>query len=347
MGKKNKKKSRKSSKKTLDSTLDLREYCIKTHKLNCNILRKNSTKEQWKKDSREAITANDVAGIMGVSIYSSPLKVYLNKVLKSEEIESDEIKLNEEMKDFICNKFVKSNNDIKVLKIKDTLKSKYDSFAVTKIDRRLIQNGKCGVLHVKIASQYTKEAWEGEFIPMEYYLKIQWSLMVTGCSFGYYAVIVGGNTYIQRRIERSEETIRMLKSTCKSFYENYLLKKRLPNIDGEKTTAVALDKLYKREDTEITLGEDAEALIKKRDRLKVEAKELMEYIQECENKLKAEMKNNKVAIVKDKKIIWRSLTKNTLDSKGLKKDYPEIYKKYLKETSYTRFEIRDNNIIKK
>lgn len=316
-------------------------YCNNTHKFNCSILRKNSTKDQWLEDSKATITGNDVGGILGVSNYSSPLEVYLSKVMGCEEKVSEALELNSEMKDFICDKFSRSNADIKVLKIKDTLKSKYCDFATTKIDRKLRQNGESGVLHVKIASQYTKEAWEGENIPMEYYLKILWSLYVTGCKWGYYAVIVGGNTYIQKRVERNDDMIKVMLSGVKTFRENYILKGVLPNIDGEKTTGIALDKLYEREDNlKVNLGDEAMPLVKKREALKAEAKELNKYILECENKIKALMKKASIAYVDNKKITWRACTKSSLDGKALMRDYPDIHKKYLKETKYNRFEIK-------
>ena len=51
-----------------------------------------------------------------------------------------------------------------------------------------------------------------------------------------------------------------------------------------------------------------------------------------EHKLQYEMKEYSIGFCKERKFTWKSVVKNTLDSKSLKNDLPEVYDKYVKSS---------------
>ena len=51
------------------------------------------------------------------------------------------------------------------------------------------------------------------------------------------------------------------------------------------------------------------------------------------------MKDHEVAFIGDRKITWKCQSRTTLDSKRLKKDYPDIVKDYMKTTETRVFKV--------
>lgn len=52
------------------------------------------------------------------------------------------------------------------------------------------------------------------------------------------------------------------------------------------------------------------------------------------------MKENEIAYVKNRKITWKKSERTSLDTKSLKEDEPEIYKRYSKVSSSRMFKIK-------
>ena len=52
------------------------------------------------------------------------------------------------------------------------------------------------------------------------------------------------------------------------------------------------------------------------------------------------MKENEIAYVKNRKITWKKSVRTSLDTKSLKEEEPEIYKKYSKISSSRMFKIK-------
>ncbi len=71
-------------------------------------------------------------------------------------------------------------------------------------------------------------------------------------------------------------------------------------------------------------------------RILEETKNLIDSIQNDITEL-MEAENIEILAGDDFKITWKTYFKNSFDSKAFKDDIPELYEKYLKETSYKRF----------
>ena len=63
-----------------------------------------------------------------------------------------------------------------------------------------------------------------------------------------------------------------------------------------------------------------------------EKKTIEQYIQ-------IQMKEYEVAFIGDRKITWKTQTRNSLDTKKLKKEHPELVEKYMKTTTSRVFRV--------
>lgn len=314
--------------------------------LECDLLIRTTdlSHSDWLEARKLGITGTDVGGLTGVSKYSTPMKVYLDKIGALDPVEDNEAMYwGRIMEDVIAKEFQARNSNFKVNRVNVMLKHPQYEWALGNIDRLITdENGNKGILEIKTVSEYIKNAWEGEEVPPQYMVQLQWYMFVSGVKFGYFAALIGGNKYVQKYVERDDELIEMLLSIAKDFWENNVLVKKPPLVDGTEASTKLLNNLYPNSEpnTEIALPEEAAELIEQREELKGQAKELEVQIKECENKLKELLKENEVGVIGDRKVTWKTYSRSSIDSKKLKADQPDVYEKYLKTSSYRKFDIK-------
>ena len=81
--------------------------------------------------------------------------------------------------------------------------------------------------------------------------------------------------------------------------------------------------------------------VKKLQELEAQQKALKAEAEEIKNVLKAELESQELEELKTKSFIirWKEVVSSRLDSKTLKAELPEIYRKYCKSSSSKRFTI--------
>ena len=317
--------------------------------LDCKVLAKTNDMNHlaWLKNRTLGITGTDLGGLTGVSKYSSPIKVYLDKVGELAPVEDNEVMYwGRTMEDVIAKEFAIRNSTYKVQKANAILQHIENEWALGNIDRLITnEKGEKGILEIKTVSEYIGSAWDGDEVPPQYMVQLQWYLYITNAKFGYFAALIGGNKYIQKFVERDDELIEMLENIAKDFWFNHVLKKIPPSVDGSEASTELLKNLYpeSKEDSAIELPEESEELIEKRNRLKDEIKDLEEELKDCENKLKDQLKDNEVGLIGDIKVIWKTQIRNSIDSKKLKADKPDIFEAYCKTSHFRKFDIKKAN----
>ena len=107
--------------------------------------------------------------------------------------------------------------------------------------------------------------WE-DAIPDEYMIQIQHYMAVTGCQGAYIAVLIGGNTFRWRFVERDEELIAMLISLEEDFWR-HVQKGTPPALDGSNASARFLAERFPNSvpQSEIALPRNAQKLLSQYD----------------------------------------------------------------------------------
>lgn len=327
--------------------MDSQKFVKRYYGLECSMLSKTTdiSKDEWLELRKLGITGTDLGGITGISKYSSPIKVYLDKIGELEPTEDNEVMYwGRVMEDVIAKEFKNRNTNLKVQKVNVILKHQEYEWALGNIDR-LIRNekGQRGILEIKTVSEYIKGAWEGEEVPPQYMVQLQWYMFVTGVDYGYFAALIGGNKYVQKYVKRDNELIEILKSSAENFWLNNVLKKNPPIIDGSEASSELLKRIYPNsvKGSQIELPQDANELIEKIEQFKSKQNEIKESISECENRLKDMLGENEVGICGDRKVTWKTYSRTSVDTKKLKKENLDVYEKYCKTSSYRKFDIKE------
>lgn len=307
------------------------EVLIKTADMN---------RQEWLKARRAGIGGSDVSAIAGLNKWKSPVAVYLDKVGEAPEDEAGEAAYwGNVMEDIVAQEFTKRSG-MKVRRRNAMLKNPEYPWMFANVDRLIV--GKKEGLECKTASEFMKGEWEGEEIPAAYLLQIQHYMAVTGFKAWWIAVLLGGNKFHYKRIERDEEIIQYLIEIEKDFWLNHVVPQNPPAFDGTEASVDLLKALYPQSepDSEIYLPKDAEALVEALDAISEELKETERKKKEYENQLKDMLKDYEKGFIGERTVIWKSYISNRLDTKRLKAEQPEIYEQYINQTSSRRFSVK-------
>ena len=90
----------------------------------------------------------------------------------------------------------------------------------------------------------------------------------------------------------------------------------------------------------VVLSDDLHESLSRYDEIARSISELKSEKDIIEHSIMTLMKENEIAYVKNRKITWKKSVRTSLDTKSLKEEEPEIYKKYSKISSSRMFKIK-------
>lgn len=302
----------------------------------------NMTKDEWLKWRDKGIGGSDVSIICGLNKFKSALELWMEKLGYVEHKEAGESAYWGTVLEPIVREEFTNRTGLEVDTINSILKHpKYD-FMLANIDGIVNDPiyGKC-LFEAKTTTAYMQEQWKDDLIPEGYMLQIQHYMAVTGYKRTFIAVLIGGNTFKYKVIERDDELIEMIIKLEKQFWEN-VKNNTFPSVDGSESSSNLLNILYPKaiKENQITLPLEAEKLIEQYYSNKTKEKEFAELKDEAVNKLKMLVGNNEIGTINNSIVSWKNVCSERLDSKRLKEELPEVYKKYLKKTETRRFMIK-------
>jgi len=299
---------------------------------------KELDREAWLEMRRNGLGGSDAAAIAGLNKWKSPVAVYLDKIGQASEEDraGESAYWGNVMEDIVAQEFSKRTG-LKVRRRNAILQHPEHPFMLANVDRLIV--GKKEGLECKTASEYLKEEWKDDEVPAQYLIQCQHYMAVTGYEAWWIAVLIGGNKFVYKKIERDEELIQYLIDIEKNFWENHVLANVPPMFDGSDASSELLKIMYPEAvpETEIELSPDANKLIEALDQVNAELKDLETRKKEYENQIKAMMGENEKAFAGERIITWKTVHSNKFDSKRFAKDHPELYNQYTKTSSYRRF----------
>lgn len=306
---------------------------------------KDTSHHDWLHLRKKGIGGSDAGAILGVNKWKTPLEVFMDKtepvIIEKEDKEKNEAAYwGNILEDTVAKEF-ELRTGKKVRRKNKIMVSKEYPFMLANIDREIV--GEDSILECKTANQFLAKEWDGEEIPASYIIQGQHYLAITGKKKVYYAVLIGGQKFKWKELERDEELIKIIIDKEKDFWNNFVLKNIPPALDGSSAAEKYLKERYPEatEGTQIELSNDYNSLLKELEGYKTKIKEMQEKADLIENQIKGEMKENEKAYTSDFYISWKNITSKRLDTKALKKDMPDIAEKYMKESISRRFDYKE------
>ena len=297
--------------------------------------------EDWLEYRKRGIGGSDASIVCGISRYKSAVQLWMEKTNQIPAQEAGEAAYWGTLLESVVREEFTKRTGIEVRQVKQLLQSGEHPFMLANLDGvcEHPDYGTC-VFEAKTASSFKMSEWENA-IPDEYQIQIQHYMAVTGYRAAYIAVLIGGNTFRWKLIERDDEMISMLIAFEAVFWD-HVQNMTPPPLDGSDASAQFLSACFPNSvnNSRIELPPFAEELLNRYDEACGELEAATEQKQEAENKLKQMLGENEAGTAGNRLVTWKSVTQERLDSKTLKAEHPSLYQKYSNKTSYRRFSIK-------
>lgn len=297
-------------------------------------------REEWLQYRTQGIGGSDVSIIAGVNPFKSVHQLWLEKTgrIEPEETENEYAHFGTLLEPIIRKEFMRRTG-MKVRMKNMLLQSSEYPFMQANLDGVINENGELAIFEAKTASAYKQEIWENG-IPVEYMLQIQHYMAVTGAKKTYIAALVGGNHFFWHEVRRDGELIEKIIAMEKYFWEHHVLGNIEPVPDGsDATTAYLNDKFAVSNGKTVELPETILPICQEYENLTKQIRELETAKNAVGNQIKNYMKEYEIGVAGDRKIIWKPVVKNSVDTKRLKAEKPDVYKAYLSQSSYRRLSV--------
>lgn len=298
----------------------------------------------------EYIGGSDIAKIMGLSRWGTPLSLWAEKTQKipaKDLSDVEAVELGSDLEEFVAKKFTQKTGKA-VRRSPKLYQHPNYPYMVAHVDR--LVTGSDELLECKTCSLFKKDEWENDEIPQEYILQVMWYLGITGRRIGHIAVLIGGQSFKYKQIEFDSELFDTMVESAKEFWQ-HVQDNTPPAVmanDDETLKDLYADhseimiELYPTDEETAQAAQTLEERIAYLQEVKAHIKSLQDEQKEIETHIKDIIKDS-LGIKTPKYVVtWKSQTKTTIDSTLLRQCEPEIANKYSITASYRVMRINKN-----
>jgi putative phage-type endonuclease len=282
------------------------------------------------------IGGSDIAAILGLSRWKTPLQVWAEKTgnVVPEDISAKlQVRLGNKLEATVCDLFTEETGK-KVARVNEPLVHSKYPFLRGQIDRRVV--GERAILEAKTTTPWNADKWKGEDnIPQDYILQTLFYMELAKAERGYLCCLIGNQDFQIKVIERDEKLQKEIISKAVDFWTKYIEPKEMPTMITSRD-AETLYSLYPIGDEEaqpIILDDTANALVDTLMAHQEDSKALANQIDKTKNELRLMLKDSAVGITDKWTISWKNQETNRVDLKKLKEAEPAICEKFLDKTS--------------
>lgn len=301
------------------------------------------TRQEWLEARTKGLGGSDAAIVLGLNKWKTSFELWLEKTgqVIPNENQSEAAYWGTMLEELVAKEFERRTGK-KVRRRNAIFKHPEYPYIIANIDRFVV--GEKAILECKTTSAYNADEWKNDEIPEAYIVQAQHYLGTLGPEYkkAYFAVLIGGQKFLWKEIERDEELINMIFEAEKQFWHEHVEKNVPPALDGSSAAEEYLKKRYadaERGKT-VDLKHEYKSKIEELLSLKETIKQLEEQEKALENEIKNELKDAEYGMVGNYQISWKTIVSNKVDSKKLKEKFPHVYEQVIKQSSYRKFGIK-------
>lgn len=293
-----------------------------------------TTHKEWLNNRKKGLGGSDAGAVLGVNPWKSPYTLWAEKTerISADNVNNEYTRDGRYLEDVVAKIFTEETG-LKTKKSNFSYQSAEHPFMLANIDR-WIKTNEIG-LEIKTMDVRKYIDFDSGEVPPSYYAQCYHYMAVTGAKAWYLAIWRFGQPLQVFLIERDEEQIKALVEAEEEFWK--MVEEDIqPQVDGMDSTSETLKIQFCHPfDDEIQLLRSKE--ISEYKEVCEEFKDLKEKKAYFENLFKSDMQNSERAYADGFKCTWKKQTSSRFDTTRFKKDYPELYGSYLKESSTRRF----------
>ncbi len=204
-----------------------------------------NAREDWLQARKAGIGGSDVAAMLGLSPYKTPLQLWMDKTGRSVETPdpdaAERMHWGTTLEDVVARHYARLHG-VKIQRINTMLKHKDCPVAMANIDRAVVipgsrarwddESGKVlgasRILEVKTAHALARNSAEWgnpgtDEVPQAYWLQVQWYLGITGLEFADLAVLFGGQKYAEYIIDADKALFGDLLDEANGWWQRHVV----------------------------------------------------------------------------------------------------------------------------
>lgn len=290
-------------------------------------------------DRTKYLGGSDVAGILGISPWKTPLDVYLDKVQPRQIDDPKKKKIfarGQRMEPYVIDLLAEEENLIITARGNRYRDCQHD-FLAAEIDAET----ECGLnVEIKTVSPFKAKEWGEEYtdaVPVHYTAQAMHGLMVTGKSVCIFGVLIGGDDFRVYRVQRDDETITAIREKELDFWG------RIQRLEPPEAVAVSdVLRMFER-DSGASIeadGKAVDALLKLKE-MKAQYKALEAEIESAESSIKLYMQDKAILTVNGAPALtWKTQSTKRFDQKAFQTANSDIYNQFVKTTESRVFRLK-------
>lgn len=283
-------------------------------------------------DRSTYLGGSDIAGILGLSPWRTPLDVYLDKVEGSRPIDEAKAKIfrrGTRMEPYILD-LLTEEHGIQIVNRGQRYRDKTHAFIAAEIDAEAASGEN---IEAKSANQYAAKNWGTEFtdeIPVYYTAQAMHGMMVRPAPATIFPVLIGSDDFRVYRVERDDETIAAIRDKEVEFWDR--VQRRDP---PPPSTVSDIERMFSRDSgLAIQASDEIVEVFNSLKTLKSKAKLLDSEIEDAERQIKLYL--GEAAILKfgaQQLCSWKSQEANRFDITAFRAKHPAIADKFTKTST--------------
>lgn len=288
-------------------------------------------------DRRHFLGGSDVAAILGISPWKTPLDLYLEKTQPraEDDLSPDRMRVltrGQRMEPYVV-ELLSEETGLQVVRRNARYIDPELPFLAAEIDAEA-ETGEN--IEIKTVSPFKAREWgeqQSDEIPVHYTAQAMHGLMVTGRAVCVFGVLIGGDDFRVYRVERDEETIAAIRAREAAFWRNHIE----AGVPPEPTTVADIKTLYGRDaGTAIEASEDVLRHLNDLRNLQAQLKELGAQAEAAKEAIQLYMADAAVLTVGGKPAAtWKTRAAARFDQSAFKAAHPELFEQF-KATSESR-----------
>ena len=278
------------------------------------------TRDKWLEARRAGIGASDVAGIVGLSPYTSPYQVWASKVYGTSQADNESMRWGRLLEDAVISAFCEDRG----MRVEDRqllVRHPEIPWAMATIDGIAYETGDIGPadgevlthespnyyrrLHaiggVQAKTDNSYGTWDE--LPDHIRCQTQWEMFVTGLEHTFVPVLHGGRTFKVYEEPASSTVQQALLRQATKFWVDHIESGVAPEVDAMDGTTRVLSELWEGTGDETELSASARADLKLLLEVRRQKKRALDEETRLTNRLKSILENDPVGTVNGRKVV--------------------------------------------